>query len=131
MTDKQKIQIESLRNEGKGYKKIAQALGMSENTVKSYCKRNNLVVPVKEEGKGVCKCCGVTVTQNEGRKKKIFCSDRCRMKWWNSHLDQVKRKANYSFVCPTCHKEFSAYGNSSRKYCCHACYIEDRFGGVI
>ena len=26
-------------------------------------------------------------------------------------------------------REFTAYGNSRWKYCSHACYIKDRFGG--
>lgn len=69
------------------------------------------------------------VPQTAGRKEKKFCSDRCRMKWWNSHLDQVQRKANYDFVCPVCKKPFTVYGNANRKYCSHECYIEDRFGG--
>ena len=47
----------------------------------------------------------------------------------NSNLDKVNRKANYEFICPHCKKPFSAYGNKNRKYCSHACYIEDRFGG--
>ena len=51
-------------------------------------------------------------------------------RWWNSHLHLVKRKAMYDFVCPTCGKSFSAYGNRNRKYCSHECYIEARFGGA-
>lgn len=49
---------------------------------------------------------------------------------YNSNLDKVNRKANYEFICPHCKKLFSAYGNKKRKYCSHACYIEDRFGGA-
>ena len=52
-------------------------------------------------------------------------------RWWNSHLDLVKRKAIYHFTCPTCGREFTAYGNAHRKYCSHSCYIEDRFGGAL
>lgn len=77
-----------------------------------------------------CLCCGKEVVQPRGRKEKKFCSDKCRNKWWNSNLDKVNRKANYEFICPHCKKLFSAYGNKNRKYCSHACYIEDRFGGA-
>lgn len=42
MTDYQKTQIMKLRAEGLGYGKIAQRLGISLNTVKSYCRRNNV-----------------------------------------------------------------------------------------
>ena len=37
-------------------------------------------------------------------------------------------KANYEFVCPNCKKHFVCYGNKNRKYCCHDCYLEDRYG---
>lgn len=131
MTEEQRMQIVFLREAGNGYKKIAQVLSISENTVKSYCQRNNIsraeITLSGDERK--CLCCGKPVKQNPGRKPKKFCSDRCRMQWWNNHLDQVQRKANYDFVCPVCKKPFTVYGNANRKYCSHECYIEDRFGG--
>ena len=117
MTDEQRVQIINLREAGNGYKKIGQLLDLSENTVKSFCQRRNLggVVVQTAAGVSVCKCCGKAVPQTAGRKEKKFCSDRCRMKWWNSHLDQVQRKANYDFVCPVCKKPFTVYGNANRK----------------
>jgi endogenous inhibitor of DNA gyrase (YacG/DUF329 family) len=139
LTQEQKTKITKLRADGYGYFKIAQLLGISKNTVKSFCRRNNLTGKVAEEiqktlnpayeGKHLCMSCGVSVEQNPGRKEKKFCSDECRMKWWNSNLDKVKRKAVYEFTCPHCKKQFMVYGNSSRKYCCHECYVADRFGG--
>lgn len=64
----------------------------------------------------------------EGRgKEKIFCSDSCRMKWWNSHQELVDRKAEYDFVRRNCGRLFTAYGNKERKYCSHRCYIEHRY----
>jgi hypothetical protein len=48
--------------------------------------------------------------------------------WWNSHQDTVKKKAVYHLICTTCSKPFDSYGNKNRRYCCHACYISDRFG---
>ena len=39
MTDDQKAKIKDLRMKGKGYKKIAQIIGIPENTVKSFCRR--------------------------------------------------------------------------------------------
>lgn len=127
MTDDEKRQIIVLRRDGIGYGKIAQQTGVSVNTVKSFCRRGNLVVSTG--GKSVCECCGKQIEQVPGRKQKRFCSDSCRNKWWNGHLDLVKRKAVYTFTCPNCGKIFKVYGNSQRKFCCHACYIEYRFGG--
>ena len=42
MNDIQKAQIRELRLQGVGYRKIAKETGMSENTVKSYCRRHPL-----------------------------------------------------------------------------------------
>lgn len=41
MNTQQKTEIAYLRSQGYGYSKIAQALGLSKNTVKSYCMQNN------------------------------------------------------------------------------------------
>ena len=76
-----------------------------------------------------CENCGREIQQIAKRKKKRFCCDKCRNEWWNSHLDQVKRKAVYDFRCPCCGKEFHIYGDKRRKYCSHECYIADRFKG--
>ena len=135
MTDAQKNQIGKYRASGLGYKKIAEQMGLSENTVKTYCRRHGLGGNMAQQQSVAqteghhCLCCGAAVEQTPGRKEKKFCSDRCRNKWWNSHLDKVERKANYEFVCPHCKKPFIAYGNKNRKYCSHECYIADRFGG--
>ena len=134
MNDSQRQQIRKLREEGYGYGRIAQTLDLSENTIKTYCRRHGLggvaVNPaLADEEIHHCLCCGTVVVQNNGRKEKKFCSDKCRNKWWNANLDKVNRKAEYSFVCAYCKKPFSAYGNKNRKYCSHECYILDRFGG--
>ena len=49
MTESQKQQIISFRRQGIGYLKIAQELGISQNTVKSYCRRNNLTKPIEKD----------------------------------------------------------------------------------
>ena len=130
MTSEQKLQIEEYRKNGIGYKQIAKNIGISVNSVKTYCRRNNLCSEDLQKKDTVRELCGKSIVQTKGRKRKRFCSDSCRNKWWNTHLDQVKRKANYEFVCPVCEKVFTVYGNSKRKYCSHECYIKGRFGGV-
>ena len=42
MTIIQKRQVAYLREKGESYAAIAAAIGASENTVKSYCRRNGL-----------------------------------------------------------------------------------------
>ena len=136
MNIEQKSRIASLRSEGYGYTKIAQVLGLSKNTVKSYCKRNSLSGAALESTAAIpalapsfCLECGKEISQTPGRKEKKFCSDECRHKWWNARPEKITRKAVYSYTCAGCGKPFTAYGNSRRKYCCHACYIADRFKG--
>ncbi len=128
MTDGQKMQIKELRAKGVGYTRISKILQLSVNTVRSYCRRNKLTTK-QPSNLHYCKCCGMPVEQNPGRKEKLFCSDKCRNNWWNAHQDQVNRKAIYTFTCLHCKKSFTAYGNAKRKYCCNACYIAERFGG--
>ncbi len=131
MNVRQKEQISRMRHEGIGYSKIAQRLGLSENTVKSYCKRNNLggvgTKFAKLDG-AVCKNCMVPIDQLPRQKKRVFCSDTCRVTWWNTHPEMVNRKAVYHLVCARCGTVFESYGNKGRKYCCHSCYIAARFG---
>lgn len=129
MTNEQKEQILAYKRDGFGYKKIGQLMELSENTIKSFCKRNKSEEKQIDAQDGICPCCGKLIHVSTGRKQKKFCSDKCRMKWWNEHLDRVDKKANYEFVCACCKKPFTAYGNAHRKYCCHECYIEGRFGG--
>jgi endogenous inhibitor of DNA gyrase (YacG/DUF329 family) len=137
MNQVQKDEIRRLRSDGFGYAKIAAALGVTENTVKSFCKRNGLGGRMANTsleahvGQGYCRQCGQLIVQTPKHKRRMFCSDECRAAWWNSHQGSVRRKAVYHFICANCGSEFTAYGNKKRKYCSHACYIADRFGGEV
>lgn len=126
MTYQQKEKIKQLRGEGFSYTKIASTLGISENTVKSFCRRNNLggISPgIANQADGVlCRQCGMMLTHTVGAKQKRFCSDKCRMTWWNAHPEAVRRKAVYPFTCACCGVVFESYGNKKRKYCSRACY---------
>jgi len=130
MTNAHKSKIAELRKSGASYSVIAERLNISINTVKSYCRRNNLTaVSETDGGQDLCKVCGKTIPYVKGRKQRKFCSDACRVEWWNSHPELVSQKAVYSYTCPHCGKSFTAYGNKNRKYCSHDCYITARFGG--
>ena len=144
MTNEQKLQIEDMRKQSCGYSVIARTLNLSVSAVKGYCQRNHLdgfraetpaavVVqePSADNDGDFCKQCGKMLVQKSHTKTALFCCGSCRQKWWNSHLDQVNRKAVYQFICICCGKEFTAYGNKHRKYCSHECYINARFRGGI
>ena len=137
MNEIQKEKIIQFRKLGISYSKIADSLGISINTIKSFCRRNNLgsnsitTNEGSEINKSFCTECGKELKQIAGKKPLKFCNDKCRIKWWNSHPELVNKKAIYSFVCTHCKDPFTAYGNSKRKYCSHSCYINHRFGGDI
>lgn len=131
----QKEQIKNLRREGLSYAEIARQVNVSRDAVISFCRRNGLqeikkpISVVENDAADVCRECGKPLVQADGMKRRVFCSKECRTKWWKEHPNRLNRKAVYQFTCPHCGKPFSAYGNSKRKYCSHACYISDRFGG--
>lgn len=135
MNELQKQRIIELRNSGLSYSKIADALSISINTIKSFCRRNNLGGHIGKESKQInktfCKKCGKELNQIPGKKPLKFCGKECRVNWWNTHPEMVNKKAIYSFVCTSCNSPFTSYGNSKRKYCSHSCYINHRFGGDI
>ncbi len=126
-TDKDKIK--ALRLNGYGYKKIARELDISLNTVKSYCRSNNLTTK-DIQNMSVCKYCLKAIIQKDKTKTIKFCSDNCRKRWWNENRNKINRKTAISKTCKYCSAEFLAYKYQNRKYCSHDCYIEDRFGTV-
>lgn len=127
MTLEEKTQIKKMRLSGESYSKISQTLKLSENTIKSFCRRNNLQgyeeVGILEN----CKNCGTSLINTEKHKPKKFCSDNCRLNWWKNNKDQIKKKALYIIKCSNCGLKFESYGNSKRKFCSHKCYIDSRF----
>lgn len=134
MTNEQKRKIIELRHKGVSHQVIGNILGISRNTVKTFCRRNSITCGNSDEGcqkdiEGICPECGKTAVQSPGRKPKRFCSPECRQKWWNAHPERVGQKAVYKYICPGCGQSFTAYGNSHRKYCFHECYVAARFKG--
>lgn len=67
MNEEQRQKIIALRRDGAGYGSIAAKLGISINTVKSFCRRNSLTAPKKSS---ICEECGKPITQTlAGRGK--------------------------------------------------------------
>lgn len=75
-----------------------------------------------------CPQCGKELPPSRYRPRR-FCSDACRAAYWASHGEQIHRQSTVSAVCPVCHKTFQDYAKHRRKYCCHACYIAERYYG--
>lgn len=132
MTNEQKVRITTLRQGGWGYKKIAQMLDLPLGTVQSFCRRENIMSAepsIFDENH--CRQCGNPLIQKSKVKKRKFCSDGCRIKWWAAHpyAKNGNTKAGRTVVCENCGKTFNVYGNVPRKYCSHGCYVAARFGG--
>lgn len=135
MTNGEKQQIARMLKQGLGHTEIAGTLGMSVNTVKSYCRRSGLrrsTIGAKQESEkaqktaeDMCRQCGAALVHTPGRKKKQFCSDACRLSWWHAHRE-LGRNARTE-LCPSCGKTFIT--DRVQTYCSHGCYVRARFGG--
>lgn len=138
MTDEQKKQIFLLRKTGLGYKAISNMVGLSRDSVRSFCKNHGMsgyIGPAGEVMKKIksgdlCQYCGGKIIKAKTGRPARFCSTECRRAYWKTHRDEGNRswKAIYIKECKYCHTPFESYGNKKRKYCCHAHYIFDRFG---
>lgn len=128
MTEYQKERISQMRLAGDSYAAIAETLGLSRNTVKSYCQRNVAVEPVPQKPDEQCELCGNAIMQTSGYRIRRFCSDACRMKWWNAHRNLIGGKTKVENTCSACGQSFTDYPNHKRKYCSHTCYIAHRYG---
>ena len=106
MTNGEKARIVQMRKRGLGCAEIARSLGMSVNTVKSYCRRSGVKPLEKKTAQSgdVCRQCGSVLKHTPGRKRKCFCSDACRLRWWNGHREQGRNAR--MIVCASCGKVF-------------------------
>ena len=130
MTDKEKRSIKNMRQLGLTYNAISEYIGLSPNTVKSFCHRENITVncSANDKNHNNCKNCGKPLNHHFGSKRKLFCSDKCRSDWWNKNRQWVRYKNNDSIKCIYCGAEFNNHGNKGRKYCGRDCYIRSRYG---
>lgn len=126
MTKKQRLLILEYRKLGYGYKKISTLLGLSVSCVKSHCRRHpETQESVEGSNFNLCTQCGKVITSLPHHKKKMFCSDECRTKWWSKHQKDINHKKVYPTVCQNCGQTFISIRKDS-KYCCRQCYMDFR-----
>lgn len=115
-----KVEIINLRREGLSYNAIAQRLNINKDQVAKICKRNKDVI---ESDLVLCKECGCEFNsvKRVGRPQ-VFCSSKCRTKWWNKNHDSLSTYERYKHVCLVCGKEFISRGRVNSKYCSISCY---------
>ena len=114
MTSEEKKQITQLRKRGCTYQEISQETGLALSTVKMHFQR---MKPAANTEK--CQCCKKPLGKDAPKKKK-FCSDACRTKWWRTHPEQLSQSQEHKYTCPVCGKDFYAYRHT--KYCSRGCY---------
>ena len=151
MTKEQKQQIAALRTKGLVFAEIANKMNLSINSVKSYCRRNDIIpdaatanVSIQEpehtneatadippeptyESRITCKLCGETLTNTPGHRQKTFCSVFCQRKYWRQNRPLMQHHTLISVTCPNCGRTFFDYAGHKRKYCSHSCYIAHRY----
>jgi len=127
MTKDQQQAIIRMKNGGFTLTQIATRLGLSRNTVKSFCQRNqdNLM----SKATGTCEQCGAVLFSKPGHKEPRFCSDKCRSGWWNRHPEMLSNGKMVESHCKCCDVAFRSYPSQHRDYCSRACYLKARYGG--
>lgn len=139
MTEEQALQIRELRSKGLGYSSISKMVRLPKYSVRYYCRKRGIAgFPIEYEMNleerlkdgSACTFCGAELNQPHVGRKRHFCSDICRRRYWKIHRDELRQleKSTYTMECNYCHEIFESYANKTRKYCCHEHYILDRFG---
>lgn len=140
MTEIQKQNIMALRGRGLSFGQIASQLGLSVNTVKSFCRRagasaihasNDSGNEANKESKNqdsicICKHCGKPLQQLPKAKPKQYCGDTCRAAWWNAQRGHINRAGMVMQSCAGCGVMFASYPSTHRKFCGHACFTHHR-----
>jgi rRNA maturation endonuclease Nob1 len=119
MTDKDKKHLAELRDQGYTYQQIAEASGIGLSSVKMFFKRNN----TPADDSGLCAQCKKRL-EKDAPKKKRFCSEKCRIKWWAEHPEQLSNAREHQYKCPFCGKVFYSY--KPAKFCSLTCYHRSR-----
>lgn len=123
MTNEQKRTICSMRESGVPVNSIAEQLGLSINTIKSFCKRNHVLSGhIRNSNVHFCLQCQTKIPQAPHRKEKKFCSDKCRQLWWTENSALIPRNSQVERVCPVCKKSFLSYKSKHRIFCSRTCY---------
>ena len=141
MTSEQRNRILFLKSKGCSLPEISERVQVSVNTISTDYREENLdeesfletvdnnTDENETEERDKCKFCGVPIFHIEGKRKKKFCSDKCRMSWWYRNRNNDNGESVYCFICEYCGTKFSVYGNKHRKYCSQDCFHKARSGG--
>lgn len=118
MNDMEKNRVSALRDQGMTYQEISSETGIGLSAIKMHFKRMKPKISVP-----TCLQCKKPLGETISKKKK-FCSDRCRCRWWVSHLDQFSNSDSHRYCCKVCGRTFFAC--KPAKYCSRDCYYHSR-----
>ena len=112
MTTEEKANIIRLKEANLTVTVIAEKLSLSSDSVKKCLQR--YYVP----GFRYCKCCGALIPASG---KRVFCSKKCKDKYWSSKVNQDQRFLK-EFTCTECGKSFLAHHSRGRLFCSRFCF---------
>lgn len=129
MTEIEKATIRELRTRGLGMQAIADIMKMGRDNVRYFLRKEGLGGARGGDVVGrFCLECGRPVKRVDGKRLKRFCTDRCRIRWWNRRRRSRRSSSMEELVCPVCGQMFWAYGSSHRRFCSCECYRQWRIG---
>ena len=99
-------------------KEISKLLDTPEATIRTWFFR----FPDNET---TCLLCGAKIALTPGKKKRIFCSDKCRIIWWRKHPELMQLKM-VEKECAHCQETFLSYASSKRRFCSRNCYYKSK-----
>lgn len=75
-----------------------------------------------------CPVCDRVMEQSQRGRRKKFCSNTCRDKWWNR--EKRRDESGEEITCENCGKKFpvAKAAQQKRRFCCRECYFEYRYG---
>ncbi len=127
MTGQEKNTLIDMRQRGLKLHEMAKITGMKEGTIRSFFSRFG-IQNMELNRAALCKQCHSPLLAKKYKRVRLFCSDACRIKWWNQHRGEGTHRNQHVYRCRYCQTEFRSYAEA--KYCSRACYFASkRIGG--
>lgn len=118
MTEEERLQIKKLRTEGYSYGRIAKILGISRDTISSYCRRKQITIletranPNEPLQYRQCLYCHQLFLANS-LKNQIFCTTECRRRYGSREEQGLKTIESQSLYIETLRKELDLFAEES------------------
>ena len=118
MTEEERLQIKKLRTEGYSYGRIAKILGISRDTISSYCRRKQITIletranPNESLQYRQCLYCHQLFLANS-LKNQIFCTTECRRSYWKHMEGEANTMEEQALQIKTLRKELDLFAEES------------------